>query len=138
MALTAKSYVRDGKTHISIRETDPDINIFIDPVIDGEFDTLTDTEAVAKGLEWFTSKYIPEYATQLTNRKVDELNEIIKQSQTTIVELESSLKRSDEQYERVENLLKLTTATVNNLVMSLMPDDEEEEATEDEPEEETY
>ena len=137
MALTAKSYVRDGKTHISIRETDPDINIFIDPVIDGEFDTLTNTEAVAKGLEWFVSKYIPEYATQLTNRKVEELNEVIKQSQSTIDELESSLKRSDEQYERVENLLKLTTATVNNLVMSLMPD-EEEEATEDEPETETY
>lgn len=133
MALTAKSYVRDGKTHISIRETDPDINIFIDPVIDGEFDTLTNTEAVAKGLEWFVSKYIPEYATQLNNRKVEELNEVIKQSQTTIDELESSMKRSDEQYERVENLLKLTTATVNNLVMSLMPDDEEE-ATEDEPE----
>lgn len=137
MALTANSYVRDGKTHISIRETDPDINIFIDPVIDGEFDNLTNTEAVAKGLEWFASKYIPEYATQLTNRKVEELNEVIKQSQTTIDELESSLKRSDEQYERVENLLKLTTATVNNMVMSLMPD-EEEEATEDEPKEETY
>ncbi|MXQ48167.1 hypothetical protein GRB29_01885 [Streptococcus pneumoniae] len=137
MALTANSYVRNGKTHISIRETDPDINIFIDPVIDGEFDNLTNTEAVAKGLEWFASKYIPEYATQLTNRKVEELNEVIKQSQLTIDELESSLKRSDEQYERVENLLKLTTATVNNLVMSLMPD-EEEEATEDEPETETY
>lgn len=89
---------------------------------------LSSTELLAEALEVV-------YQDNFPRRAEDERFNLIGQK---IAELDNALERANKQYDRVEELVKATTGTVNELIMSLMPDDEEEEATEDEPEEETY
>lgn len=88
---------------------------------------LSNSELLERALEVIYEKNFP-------NRAENEKFNLIGQK---IAELDNALERANKQYDRVEELLKATTGTVNELIMSLMPDDEEE-ATEDEPETETY
>ena len=88
---------------------------------------LSPTELLAEALEVV-------YQDNFPRRAEDERFNLIGQK---IAELDNALERDNKQYDRVEELVKATTGTVNELIMSLMPDDDEEEATEDEPETET-
>ena len=88
---------------------------------------LSPTELLAEALEVV-------YQDNFPRRAEDERFNLIGQK---IAELDNALERANKQYDRVEELVKATTGTVNELIMSLMPDDEEE-AKEDEPETETY
>ena len=88
---------------------------------------LSPTELLAEALEVV-------YQDNFPRRAEDERFNLIGQK---IAELDNALERDNKQYDRVEELVKATTGTVNELIMSLMPEDDEEEATEDEPETET-
>lgn len=83
---------------------------------------LSNSELLKKALEVIYEENFP-------NRAENEKFNLIGQK---IAEIDDAIGRSDKQYERVEELLKVTTATVNELIMSLMT--EEEEAVTDEPE----
>ncbi|MFU2180698.1 DUF1366 domain-containing protein [Streptococcus pluranimalium] len=83
---------------------------------------LSNSELLEKALEVIYEENFP-------NRAENEKFNLIGQK---IAEIDNAIERSDKQYERVEELLKVTTTTVNELIMSLMS--EEEEAVTDEPE----
>ncbi|MGV3027868.1 DUF1366 domain-containing protein [Streptococcus hyovaginalis] len=83
---------------------------------------LSNSELLEKALEVIYEENFP-------NRAENEKFNLIGQK---IAEIDDAIARSDKQYERVEELLKVTTGTVNELIMSLMS--EEEEADTDEPE----
>ncbi|MCI5871164.1 DUF1366 domain-containing protein [Streptococcus sp.] len=118
-------YLTDGKTHVVVRDTDPDLNVNFTAVLDGDFMSKSRAELLQLGLAWFTGKYVQEYANQKTVEAVANVK-------GKIAEIDDAIDRSNKQYDRVEELLKVTTATVNELIMSLMS--EEEEADTDEPE----
>ncbi|CAM2758715.1 Protein of uncharacterised function (DUF1366) [Streptococcus acidominimus] len=118
-------YLTDGKTHVVVRDTDPDLNVNFTAVLDGDFMNKSKAELLQLGLSWFTGKYVQEYANQKTVEAVAEVKD-------KIAQIDDAIERSDKQYERVEELLKVTTGTVNELITSLMT--EEEEAVTDEPE----
>ena len=82
---------------------------------------LSNSELLEKALEVIYEENFP-------NRAENEKFNLIGQK---IAEIDDAIDRSNKQYERVEELLKVTTGTVNELIMSLMT---EEEATEGEPE----
>lgn len=126
MALeTFTAYLANDKTHVVVRDTDPDLNVNFTAVLDGDFMSKSKTELLQLGLAWFTGKYVQEYANQKTVEAVVEVKD-------KIAQIDDAIDRSNKQYDRVEELLKVTTATVNELIMSLMS--EEEEADTDEPE----
>ena len=83
---------------------------------------LSNSELLEKSLEVIYEENFP-------NRAENEKFNLIGQK---IAEIDNAIDRSNKQYERVEELLKVTTGTVNELIMSLMS--EEEEADTDEPE----
>lgn len=83
---------------------------------------LSNSELLEKALEVIYEENFP-------NRAENEKFNLIGQK---IAEIDDAIGRSDKQYDRVEELLKVTTGTVNELIMSLMS--EEEEADTDEPE----
>lgn len=83
---------------------------------------LSNSELLEKALEVIYEENFP-------NRAENEKFNLIGQK---IAEIDDAIGRSDKQYERVEELLKVTTGTVNELIMSLMTG--EEEAVTDEPE----
>lgn len=83
---------------------------------------LSNSELLEKALEVIYEENFP-------NRAENEKFNLIGQK---IAEIDDAIDRSNKQYERVEELLKVTTGTVNELIMSLMS--EEEEADTDEPE----
>ncbi|MGV3054849.1 DUF1366 domain-containing protein [Streptococcus hyovaginalis] len=83
---------------------------------------LSNSELLEKALEVIYEENFP-------NRAENEKFNLIGQK---IAEIDDAIARSDKQYERVEELLKVTTGTVNELIMSLMS--EEEEADTNEPE----
>lgn len=122
---TFTAYLANDKTHVVVRDTDPDLNVNFTAVLDGDFMNKSKAELLQLGLAWFTGKYVQEYANQKTFESVAEVKD-------KIAEMDDAIERSNQQYERVEELLKFTTATVNELIMSLMS--EEEEAVTDEPE----
>lgn len=83
---------------------------------------LSNSELLEKALEVIYEENFP-------NRAENEKFNLIGQK---IAEIDDAIDRSNKQYDRVEELLKVTTGTVNELIMSLMS--EEEEADTDEPE----
>lgn len=126
MALeTFTAYLANDKTHVVVRDTDPDLNVNFTAVLDGDFMSKSKAELLQLGLAWFTGKYVQEYANQKTVEAVVEVKD-------KIAQIDDAIDRSNKQYDRVEELLKVTTATVNELIMSLMS--EEKEADTDEPE----
>lgn len=126
MALeTFTAYLANDKTHVVVRDTDPDLNVNFTAVLDGDFMSKSKYELLQLGLAWFTGKYVQEYANQKTVEAVAEVKD-------KIAQIDDAIDRSNKQYDRVEELLKVTTGTVNELIMSLMS--EKEEADTDEPE----
>lgn len=126
MALeTFTAYLANDKTHVVVRDTDPDLNVNFTAVLDGDFMSKSKSELLQLGLAWFTGKYVQEYANQKTVEAVVEVKD-------KIAQIDDAIDRSNKQYDRVEELLKVTTGTVNELIMSLMS--KEEEADTDEPE----
>ncbi|MGV3011831.1 DUF1366 domain-containing protein [Streptococcus thoraltensis] len=83
---------------------------------------LSNSELLEKALEVIYEENFP-------NRAENEKFNLIGKK---IAEIDDAIDRSNKQYERVEELLKVTTGTVNELIMSLMS--EKEEADTDEPE----
>lgn len=125
MALeTFTAYLANDKTHVVVRDTDPDLNVNFTAVLDGDFMSKSKAELLQLGLAWFTGKYVQEYANQKTVEAVVEVKD-------KIAQIDDAIDRSNKQYDRVEELLKVTTGTVNELIMSLMT---EGEADADEPE----
>lgn len=111
-------YLTDGKTHVVVRDTDPDLNVNFTAVLDGDYMSKSKSELLQLGLSWFTGKYVQEYANQKTVEEVANVKD-------KIAEINASLERSDEQYERVEKMLKITTEMVNHFFMSMDTADEE-------------
>lgn len=113
MTLTANCYLNnEQKTVISIRETDPKINFFLDAEIDGDHTNKSETDQIAMGLMWFSTRYIPEYATQLTNKKVEDVDKAVQDIKQAT---DGGLAKIDEAVKKAESVAGI----INTIVKSV-------------------
>ncbi|HEM6189618.1 TPA: DUF1366 domain-containing protein [Streptococcus suis] len=136
-------FYSDGEithTEIAIASTTGGYATYTEKVVGNHMDK-TETELVELAREaHFKSEYA-DRAMAESVQKIDELEQSIKQNKTLnaelreqldfagtkIAQIDESLERSNEQYTRFEEMMKMTTAMVNELVASVMGTEEDVE-----------
>lgn len=129
-------FLQDGEithTEIAIASTTGSYATYTEKVVGNHMDK-TETELVELAREaHFKSEYA-DRAMAESVQKIDELEQSIKQNKTLnaelrvqldfagkkIAQIDESLERSNEQYTRFEEMMKMTTAMVNELIESVM------------------
>ena len=136
-------FLSDGEithTEIAIASTTGSYATYTEKVVGNHMDK-TENELVELAREaHFKSEYA-DRAMAESVQKIDELEQSIKQNKTLnaelrdqldfagtkIAQIDESLERSNEQYTRFEEMMKMTTAMVNELVASVMGTEEDVE-----------
>ncbi|HFR3774548.1 TPA: DUF1366 domain-containing protein [Streptococcus suis] len=136
-------FYSDGEithTEIAIASTTGGYATYTEKVVGNHMDK-TEAELVELAREaHFKSEYA-DRAMAESVQKIDELEQSIKQNKTLnaelreqldfagtkIAQIDESLERSNEQYTRFEEMMKMTTAMVNELVASVMGTEEDVE-----------
>ncbi|OHY31331.1 hypothetical protein BI362_03185 [Streptococcus parauberis] len=104
MTLTARAVYQNNETIINVKENDVSKNVFFDVAVDGDKTKESEATLVALAIEAFARQYIPQYATQLTNAKIAEMNQTIETSKA--------------QQAKMEEMLKTMSATLNEIIMA--------------------
>lgn len=127
-------------TEIQIASTTGGYATYTERIV-GNHLNKTDVELVGLAKEaYFKSEYA-DRAMAESVQKIDELEVSIKQNRalnaelreqldfagTKIAQIDESLERSNTQYTRVEEMMKMTTAMVNELIESVMGTEEDVE-----------
>lgn len=127
-------------TEIQIASTTGGYATYTERIV-GNHLNKTDVELVGLAKEaYFKSEYA-DRAMAESVQKIDELEVSIKQNRalnaelreqldfagTKIAQIDESLERSNTQYTRVEEMMKMTTAMVNELIASVMGTEEDVE-----------
>lgn len=136
-------FYSDGEithTEIAIASTTGSYATYTEKVIGNQLDK-TEAELVELAREaHFKSEYA-DRAMAESVQKIDDLEQSIKQNKTLnaelreqldfagtkIAQLDDSLERANEQYAQFEEIMKLTTAMVNELIASIMETEENAE-----------
>lgn len=105
MTLTTRAVYQNNQTIINVKENDVSKNVFFDVTVDGDKTKESEATLVALAIEAFAQRYIPQYATQLTNAKITELNQTIETSKA--------------QQAKIEEMMKLTSGTLNEIIASM-------------------
>ena len=105
MTLTARAVYQNNQTIINVKENDVSKNVFFDVTVDGDRTTESEKTLVALAIEAFAQQYIQEYATQLTNAKIAEMNQTIEASKA--------------QQAKMEEMMKLTSGMLNEIIESM-------------------
>ncbi|MRY60402.1 DUF1366 domain-containing protein [Parabacteroides distasonis] len=105
MTLTARAIYQNNQTIINVKENDVSKNVFFDVTVDGDRTKESEATLVALAIEAFAQQYIPQYATQLTNAKITELNQTIETSKA--------------QQAKTEEMMKLTSGMLNEIIASM-------------------
>lgn len=109
--------------------------------IAGNHTDKSDSELVTLALEGFFKTEFADKAMAESVQKIDELEQSIKQNKTLntellqqldfagakIAQIDETLERSNTQYTRVEEMMKMTTAMVNELIASVIGTEEDVE-----------
>ncbi|ESV55177.1 hypothetical protein SAG0136_08155 [Streptococcus agalactiae LMG 14747] len=89
MALeTFTAYLANDKTHVVVRDTDPDLNVNFTAVLDGDFMSKSKSELLQLGLAWFTGKYVQEYSNQKTVEEVATIKDAVKKTEDIVARME--------------------------------------------------
>ena len=105
MTLTASAFYQNNQTIINVKENDVSKNVFFDVIVDGDKTKESEATLVALAIEAFAQQYIPQYATQLTNAKITELNQTIETSKA--------------KQAKMEEMMKLISGTLNEIIASM-------------------
>lgn len=105
MTLTARAIYQNNETIINVKENDVSKNVFFDVAVDGDKTKESEATLVALAIEAFAQQYIPQYATQLTNAKIAEMNQTIEDSKAQQV--------------KMEEMIKLTSGMLNEIITSM-------------------
>lgn len=116
MSLVAVAYHQDGKTHITVRESDPETFFVCNPIVDGDFSKASNAELVNLALDWISKKYINEYEVIKSSEKIKGLEQAIEQYEKLIQKASLTIAKTKEQMEEQQQ----TSTTAQMTLMSVI------------------
>lgn len=80
-----------NQTIVAVHDTDASVFVRYDAQLDGNLIELSDTELLDRAKNWFTNRYINEYATQKLDKKVREMDKSLEENEKSRQKIEADL-----------------------------------------------